>query len=163
MPAHDVASRWKLSLLVAALAVIPRIALAQGPGLQPQAGETVLCEYYEFPIQWSSSINHPTTTRRPALLPALYGSYIGLQALDIHSTHAALTTGAGREGNPLLTGVAHNSAGLIALKAASTAAVIWGSEKLRKKNRAAAVLLMVGVNTATAVVVARNYRVARHP
>jgi len=60
-----------------------------------------------------------------------------------------------------MKGVAQSSAGLIAIKAASTVGVIYGSEKLWKKNRLAAVLVMVGVNSATAWVVAHNYRVSR--
>jgi uncharacterized protein DUF5658 len=104
-------------------------------------------------------LRRTVTERSPRVLVPLYVSYGALQALDFHSTRAALKSGKGREANPLLKGVAHSSAGLIAVKAASTAVVIYGTGKLWKKNRAAAVLVLVGVNSATAIVVARNYRV----
>jgi hypothetical protein len=98
---------------------------------------------------------------RPALLAPMYGTYIALQGLDIHSTLTTVGSGHAREGNPLLPDAAHNPAGLIAIKAASTAGVIWGTEKLWKRNRVAAVVLMVGVNSAMAAIVAHNYRHAR--
>lgn len=88
-------------------------------------------------------------------------SFATLQALDVHSTRTALATGAGSEANPLLRGAAQSSASLIAIKAASTVGIIYATEKLRKKNRAAAIALMVGLNTATAVVVAKNYRISK--
>jgi hypothetical protein len=88
-------------------------------------------------------------------------SYGVLQGLDVYSTRGALYAGAGREGNPLLRDAAGSSAGLIAVKAASTAVVIWGTERLRKKHRRAAEWTMVGLNAVTAVVVARNYAVTQ--
>jgi hypothetical protein len=102
-----------------------------------------------------------TTERSPRALVPLYVSYGVLQALDVHSTRAGLRSGRARETNPLLKGVAHSSAGMIAIKAAATASVIYGTERLWKKNRLAAVLVIVGVNSATAIVVARNYKVGR--
>lgn len=101
----------------------------------------------------------PPQPKRPAILAPLWGAYAGLQALDIHSTRRAIGSGAGREANPVLGAAAQSSAGLIAIKAASTAGVIYGTEKLWRKNRALAVLTMVAVNSATAMIVARNYRV----
>lgn len=97
--------------------------------------------------------------RRPAMLAPLYGSFIGLQALDIHSTRIGISSGRAREGNPVMRGFAGNSAGLIAVKAAATAGVIYGTEKLWKRNRVAAIVAMVALNSATAVVVGRNYRI----
>lgn len=99
----------------------------------------------------------PRTERPPALVP-LYVSFIGLQALDVHSTFTALNDGA-REGNPLVRGTLDSPAGLFALKAGATAGVVFLTEKLWKKNRTAAVLAMVGVNSAYLTIAARNYRV----
>lgn len=81
--------------------------------------------------------------------------------LDIHSTRRALSTGGAREANPLMRPIVNDSAAFLATKAAATAGVIWASEKLWKKNRRAAVILISLVNTAMAVVVANNYRVNR--
>jgi uncharacterized protein DUF5658 len=94
---------------------------------------------------------------RGVLVP-LYISAATLQMLDVHSTHRALSSGY-TEGNPMMAGIASNTAAFVAVKAATAATTIWVSEKLRKRNRAAAIGLMVAVNVATATVVAHNYRV----
>lgn len=62
-----------------------------------------------------------------------------------------------REGNPLLDDA--NQAQIIGAKLAASAATVWLTEKLWKKNRLAAVLVMAGVNTGMAMVVANNYRI----
>jgi uncharacterized protein DUF5658 len=95
--------------------------------------------------------------RRPMALVPLYASFITLQVLDLHSTHAALSAG-GVEANPMLSGLAGNMVAMSAVKAAGTAGVIFVSEKLRKKNKAAAVGLMIVANSAMAWVVQHNYR-----
>jgi hypothetical protein len=96
--------------------------------------------------------------RPPALLP-LYASFVGLQVLDFHSTADALSRGA-VEGNPAMQGVTSNQLAFAAAKAAGTAGVIVLSEKIRKKNKAAAVGLMIATNSAMAWVVQHNYRAA---
>jgi hypothetical protein len=105
----------------------------------------------------------PATSRasfeRPRALMPLYASFVALQGLDVHSTSRGIRRGA-VEANPLLKGVAGNPAALTAVKAASTAGIIYGVEKLRKKSRAASVILMIGINVGTAYVVHHNYRVA---
>jgi uncharacterized protein DUF5658 len=98
--------------------------------------------------------------RRPAALVPLYASFIGLQILDLHSTHDALARG-GVEANPALAGLARNTVALSAVKAAGAASVIFVSEKLRKKNKAAALGLMIATNSAMAWVVQHNYRSGR--
>ena len=98
--------------------------------------------------------------RRPAALIPLYASFIALQALDVHSTSSALAAG-GVESNPALKGVSGTAVGIAALKAAGTAGLIFECEKIRKKNRAAAVVLMIATNSAMAWVVEHNYRIAR--
>ncbi len=97
--------------------------------------------------------------RRPALLPALYATTVALQALDAHSTMTALDRGA-REANPLMKGVAGHSGAMLAVKAGAAAGTIYFAEKLWRRNRVAAVALMVAVNGVTAAVVAHNYKVA---
>ncbi len=97
---------------------------------------------------------------RPRVLLPLYTSHIALQALDVYTTTRGLRGGA-TEANPVMKDIARQPAALVAMKAATSAAVVLGTEKLWKKNRAAAVLVMIGVNAGMAVVVSNNYRVMR--
>ena len=99
----------------------------------------------------------PTVKRRPAALMPLYVSFASLQALDTHSTRRALARGA-TEANPLMRGIAGNTAGMLAVKAAATAGVVYAGEKIWKRNKAGAVLFMVAANSALALVVQHNYR-----
>jgi hypothetical protein len=101
-----------------------------------------------------------TAERRPSALLPLYASFITLQILDLHSTHYALEHGA-IEANPAVKGFAGNTAGITAVKAAGTAGVIFISEKLRTKNKAAAIGLMIATNSAMTWVVQHNYRAVR--
>ena len=101
-----------------------------------------------------------TAERRPAALVPLYASFITLQILDLHSTHYALEHGA-IEANPAVKGFAGSTAGMAAVKAAGTAGVIFISEKLRTKNKAAAIGLMIASNSAMTWVVQHNYRAVR--
>ena len=94
------------------------------------------------------------------VLVPLYVSAAALQMMDVHSTRRALAVGHS-EGNPVMAGIASNTAAFVAVKAATAATTIWVSEKLRKRNRVAAIGLMIAVNAATAAVVAHNYQVAR--
>ena len=102
----------------------------------------------------------PFSPRRPRALVPLYLSFGTLQILDTHSTSRALAAG-GSEANPLLKGIVENEVGLLAVKAAGTAGVIYASEKLWKKNKAAAIVFMVAANSAMAWVVQNNYRAVR--
>ena len=97
---------------------------------------------------------------RPGALVPLYASFATLQVLDAHSTSRALDHGA-VEANPMMKGLAGNPTALLAVKAAGTAGAIFASEKMWKKNRAAAVFFMVAANSAMAWVVQNNYRAVR--
>jgi hypothetical protein len=94
-----------------------------------------------------------------SLVP-LYVSFAALQALDVHSTTRALN-GGGAEANPLMRGVAHQPAALIAMKAGGAASTIWLTQKLAKRSRTGAFVVMAAVNSAYAMVVAHNYRATR--
>lgn len=94
---------------------------------------------------------------RPAALIPLYASFVALQVLDMHSTMYALDRGA-VEANPAVKGFVDNRYAMGALKAAGTAGVIFVSEKVRKRNKAAAIGLMVATNAAMTWVVQHNYR-----
>jgi Domain of unknown function (DUF5658) len=98
--------------------------------------------------------------KRPAVLAPLYLSYGVLQVMDVATTTAALTGGAGREGNPAMQRVVEHPVAFVAVKAGSTAATIWVSERMWKHNRAAAIAVMAGMNVALAVIVRHNAAVA---
>lgn len=102
----------------------------------------------------------PGATPGRSPLIQLYVSYAAVQFLDGYSTTRALNRGA-VEGNPLMRGIAGSPARLFAVKAASSVAVVYATERLRKRNRRAAVALMAAVNAATAAVVWHNYRAVR--
>jgi hypothetical protein len=101
----------------------------------------------------------PVSVDRPAALVPLYISFAALQALDVDSTYRVLGQG-GREANPLAATFVRNPPALIALKAATAAGAIAIAERVRKHSPKAAMLLMIGLNSAMATVVAHNYAVA---
>ena len=108
------------------------------------------------PDQSPSAVTEPAP--RPVLLTTLYGAFVGLQALDVHSTMLAVQSGAGQEANPALRRI--GSPALFAMKAGTTASIILASERLRKDHHPlAAVMLMIGANSAYAMITAHNYAV----
>jgi hypothetical protein len=94
---------------------------------------------------------------RPRALPPLYVSFAVLQGLDLHSTLAAVDAG-GREANPLVGGLLSRPGAMVGAKLAATVGTVLLTERLWRRNRGAAVALMVGVNAAFAAIVASNYR-----
>ena len=104
---------------------------------------------------WSMS---QAPSKRPVMLPVLYGSYGLLQAMDIVSTQKAITAGA-QEANPLAKG--GNLGSTIAIKAGTGAVTFLAAEKLWKKSRVGAIALMVAANGLSAVVVSHNLGNAR--
>ena len=95
------------------------------------------------------------------MLP-LYAAYASLQALDWHSTTRSLRRG-NTEANPLMQGVAGTPAAMLAVKAVTTAGVVYAGEKMWRRNKAGAVVLMIAASSATALVVQHNYRAASRP
>jgi hypothetical protein len=96
-------------------------------------------------------------SRRPAALPALYASFTVLQALDVHSTLSAVRAGA-TEANPAMRGLVAQPGTFVAAKLAASAATVYLTERLWKKHRTAAVVLMVALNATYGAIVTRNYR-----
>jgi hypothetical protein len=111
-------------------------------------------------VDREATVSGQRTERRPPALIPLYASFVALEALDVHSTSRALANGA-VEANPAMSGVTGSSVGIVAAKAAGTAGLIFASEKIWKKNRTAAVVLMIATNSAMAWVVGHNYRAVR--
>jgi hypothetical protein len=99
----------------------------------------------------------PRPAGRPAALPALYVSFGVLQALDAHSTLAAVSAG-GREANPAVRTLVTQPASFVAAKIAATAGTLYLAERLWRKHRVAAVVLMVALNGTYGAIVAHNYR-----
>ena len=128
-------------------------ASAPGGATARQAGSA------QAPPIWTTTI--VTEPNRPSAMVPMYVGFATLQGLDYHTTTRALSTGVGREGNPVMGNVAGNKGAFLAVKAASTAGVILVGEKLWKKNRAGAVVFMAVANGLMASVVAHNYSVLR--
>ncbi|MBA2301503.1 MAG: hypothetical protein H0W08_02580 [Acidobacteria bacterium] len=95
-----------------------------------------------------------------SLRRTMYVSFAALQVMDAVSTRKALSGGA-IEANPMMAGLARNSAALFAVKAGTAAATAYFAERLAKNHPRRAMILMAVLNTAYAGVVAHNYRVAR--
>ena len=87
----------------------------------------------------------------------MYVAYGLMQIADVHSTVRGIHAG-GREANKVLAPIAHRPALLVPVKAAAFVGTVYLVERLRKTNRVAAVALMIGLNSAYAVIVAHNYR-----
>jgi hypothetical protein len=118
------------------------------------------------PIRPSDLEQRPVPAARPAPAPSspalksLYASTIVMQGLDVHSTLAVVSRG-GAEGNPLMAGLVHNKAAFIGIKAAVATTTILAARKISKRSKTAAIVTLVAVNSAYALVVSHNYRVAR--
>src|SRR5205823_6831399 len=74
--------------------------------------------------------------RRPGALPAMYGAYAALQALDFYTTKRAIGAGS-TEVNPLMKN--GSTAAMMAAKTVGGAAAIYFTERAWKKNRAGAI------------------------
>jgi hypothetical protein len=96
------------------------------------------------------------TAKRPAQLTGLYATFTMLQVMDVISTRKARASGR-HEMNPLMRG---NIGTTIALKTASATATVYLTEKLWKRNRVAAVVVMAAINSAGLIVVAQNNHTA---
>lgn len=114
----------------------------------------------EAPAVQASPVSSVAPSVRPQALVPLYVSFGILQLIDAHSTSRALNGGA-IESNPLMKGVVGNSASLFAVKAGGTAFAIYATERLWKRNPAAAVGFMIAANAGISWVVQHNYGVVR--
>ena len=106
-------------------------------------------------VQPYRRINNPDS----ALLTSLYVTTGITQALDIHSTLKALDRG-GIESNPILAPLTRNKAVFIGVKAAVAAGSIFAARRLAKKNKVAAILTMVAINSVYGLIAHHNYKVA---
>lgn len=95
------------------------------------------------------------------VLRGLYGSFAMLQVLDVVSTRRVLEQG-GHEVNPLVKPFAGNTAALVTMKAAGTAATIVLTNRLARKNRIGAIVTAAALNSLYVAVVSNNFAVARN-
>lgn len=107
------------------------------------------------------SFGRPLAPHRSALMTGLYATTFTMQALDVHSTLTAFSAGAS-EANPLMTGVTGNKFAFIALKAGVAASTVLAAHNMARTNKVAAIATLIAVNSAYAMIVQHNYRVAQH-
>ena len=158
--------------LASGITFVPSIANAIPPELLAEAtGETL--KRHRAVVEPSTTIAETAQSRPVDLIAprsegsfstsirrSMYVSFAALQVMDGISTRRALSGGA-TEANPMMSGIARNSAVLFAVKAGTAAATTFFAERLARKNPKAATIMMAVLNTAYAVIVAHNYRVAR--
>lgn len=109
-------------------------------------------------VQLPREITRPRATT--AILTSLYVSTAAMQALDVHSTLRALNQGA-VEANPMMSPLTKNPAAFIAVKAGVAASTIFAARSLAKRNKVAAIVTLAAINSAYAMVVSHNFKVAR--
>jgi hypothetical protein len=90
---------------------------------------------------------------------SLYASTAMMQALDIHSTLTAVGRG-GVEANPLISGLASRQLAFIAVKSGIAASSILAARQMAKHNKLAAVVTLIAINSAYALVISHNYKLA---
>jgi len=155
-------SGCSLVVLVASLAIAPTAYAQQSDlsaaSVSSEAAPAVAAG--ATAVQPAPLLTHAPQQKRPAAMVPLYTGFAAVQILDYTSTMQALSSGAGREGNPVMAPLAGSPAAMFAVKAASVAGVVWAGEKLWKKNRVGAIVFMVAMDSAMATVVAHNYSVA---
>lgn len=142
---------WGDAMKGRVLAVFVLVSVAGVPSLRADDGSAV------SESQADASL---ASSARPAALTPLMASYVALQALDITSTYSAHETGAW-ELNPVIRQALGSPAALVAFKAGSAALTIAAVNQLSKRHPKSAILLMIGVNSAYATIVAHNYALRR--
>jgi Domain of unknown function (DUF5658) len=108
----------------------------------------------------AQSFTQPTL-KRPSVLVPMYVSFAALQGFDYASTTRAISSGAGREANPVMGPIVGNRAAFLAVKAGGAAGTMWIAERMWKKHPAGAIVFMAALNGVMATVVTHNMRVVR--
>jgi hypothetical protein len=151
-----------LTLIVVMLALIPAMVSAQDLVTASPVASSL--DQGRLPVAATAApaprlAPAAMSSRRGVLIP-LYASFAALQALDAHSTLRAIHRGA-VEQNPMLRSIANNPTALFAVKAGVAASTIVLADKLRDRSRVGAIVLMAGLNSLYATVVAHNYAAVR--
>jgi len=150
-------------LTLIALALTPAMVCAQD-FVTPSPVASHLLDLVQVPVVATASTvprpaPTPTSSGRGVLVP-LYVSFAALQALDAHSTLRGIHGGA-VERNPMLHSIAKTPAVLFAVKAGVAASTIVLADRVRGRSRVGAIVLMAGLNSLYATVVAHNYAAVR--
>ena len=90
---------------------------------------------------------------------ALYASTAAMQALDVHSSLTGFKSGA-VEANPIMKGITKSPGAFVAVKAAVATGTILAARQIAKRNKLAAAVMLVAVNSVYAFVAVHNYKVA---
>lgn len=160
-------SRRLVSVFVLSLmAVVPGLVASAHAQDRPSldiaaAVSTSLTSPVRAVEQLPSTFLRPQPASHPsALMTSLYASTFAMQALDVHSTLTAFSAGA-VEANPLMTGVTKNRWAFVALKAGIATSTVLAAHNMAKRNKVAAIATLVAMNSAYAMIVQHNYRVAQ--
>jgi hypothetical protein len=139
---------------IASVLSILMLGVAVPVGAEDKSAEASVVRPPDVAPAWATD-----TPSRPssASVNVLYVSYGALQGLDMYSTVVARQRGA-VEGNAMMnTGFTRAAA----FKAAMSVSTILAARAMAKKNRKAAIITMMALNSVAAVVVANNLRNAR--
>ena len=105
-------------------------------------------------IEWRDSFGEWRRSNRAMF--GLYASYAALEIGDVHSTHLALGRGE-VESNAVMRGLAGHTAAFTLVKMGGAASTIYLVERVRRHGRKKAMLLMIGLDSAYGIIVAKNY------
>jgi hypothetical protein len=158
-------SRRLFSIAALVAALVPGAALAQdrAPLDVSAAVSSAITPAFvaasDLPAPRFRPIRPPSS--RSALMTGLYASTFTMQALDVHSTLKAFGAGA-VEANPLMTGVTRHPLAFVALKAGIATSTVLAAHSMSKRNKVGAVVTLIAINSAYAMIVQHNYRVARN-
>jgi hypothetical protein len=112
------------------------------------------------PISVERQAKAPVAAPGGSGLPAaLSMSFVALQVLDVHSTLRAIDRGA-RESNGLMAPFVDQPAAFMAVKAGTAAAILYMSDRVSRRSRVGAIVMMAAFTSAYATVVTNNYRIA---
>jgi hypothetical protein len=154
-------SIFVLSLVTAVPGLVTSAQAQERPALDIAAAVSAsLATPVRAAEQLPSTLLRPEPASHPsALMTSLYASTVAMQVLDVHSTLTAFSAGA-VEANPLMTGVTKNPWAFVALKAGVATSTVLAARNMAKRNKVAAVATLIAVNSAYAMIVQHNYRVA---
>jgi hypothetical protein len=141
------------------------VAAAADTPARPAGSATPIADSIDSAAQVQAQLTQGFTTmprgpKRPAALVGLYASFAALQIADGVSTFSALNAG-GVEANPTMKALTKNRAAFFAFKAGASLATVYMTERLWKKNRKAAIVSMIVLNSVYATIVANNAKIAR--
>jgi hypothetical protein len=151
-----------LTLIAVTLALTPSLVSAQD--LVTPSSVASHLDVALFPAAGTPDTPVPLATAphgqsRGVLVP-LYVSFAVLQALDAHSTLQGIHGGL-IEQNPMMRPIANRPSALLAVKAGVAASTILLADGMRGRSRVGAIVLMAGLNSLYATVVAHNYAAVR--